>query len=163
LPHLPTLRSKAWLSVAVLTALLGCGALFLACSSRRQEADSLPLGRLRVGQAYLSVEVAFTSASRARGLMFRPSLPADRGMLFVYREPALVSFWMKDTSIPLDIAFADGEGVIFQMETMTPYSLDSYLSQKPARYALEVNRGWFAAQGVRVGDHLVLDPLVNSY
>ncbi len=113
--------------------------------------------QIRVGDKSLSVEVADTAESRAGGLMNRPSLPWDEGMLFVFASEQPLSFWMKNTLMPLDIAFADATGVIFQIEQMEPQTLSSHPSSRQAKYALEVNQGWFAASGVKVGDKLSKD------
>lgn len=103
------------------------------------------------GQA-LTVEIADDREERSTGLMNRDSLPEDHGMLFVHPEPDTLRFWMKDTTIPLDLAYLDAEGVIFQIEAMEPLSLEVKESEGLALYALEVNRGWFAEHGVEVGD-----------
>ena len=100
------------------------------------------------------VEVADDTEEMARGLMGRTALADDAGMLFVYPEERELSFWMKDTLIPLSIAFMDGEGRIVDIQDMKP--LDDtpphYNSAEPARYALEVNKGFFDEHGVEVGD-----------
>ncbi|HXK24905.1 MAG TPA: DUF192 domain-containing protein [Myxococcota bacterium] len=102
----------------------------------------------------MTVEVAATSASRGRGLMFRSELPEDRGMLFVFPEEKVLEFWMRNTDIPLSIAFADASGRIVQIADMEPRSEALVSSGAPARYALEVNRGWYAKHGVGRGDSL---------
>jgi uncharacterized membrane protein (UPF0127 family) len=100
------------------------------------------------------VEIADTDAERARGLMGRTALAEDRGMLFVYPDEEVRSFWMKDTLIPLSIAFIDSEGRIVDIKDMKPLDDDPphYVSAEPARYALEVNQGFFEEHGVKVGD-----------
>ncbi len=102
----------------------------------------------------LWVEIAYTPESQVQGLMYRDSLPENRGMLFVYPESQPLVFWMKNTRIPLDIAFADEYGVIVDIQQMEPMSLEPHRSPEPVRYALEVNRGWFQRHGVTVGDTL---------
>lgn len=103
------------------------------------------------GQA-LTVEIADEPDERSTGLMGRDSLPDDHGMLFVFPEPDTLRFWMKDTTIPLDLAYLDADGVIFQVLEMEPLSREIRPSDRPALYALEVNRGWFADHGVGEGD-----------
>jgi uncharacterized membrane protein (UPF0127 family) len=100
------------------------------------------------------VEVADDAEEQARGLMNRDSLGANEGMLFVYPESRERSFWMKDTRIPLSIAFASPDGTIVSVADMRPMSRKRTLSGAPAMYALEVNQGWFEANGVAVGDKL---------
>jgi uncharacterized membrane protein (UPF0127 family) len=123
-------------------------ALFVlaACSAR---AATVPL---QVAGHPLSVEVADTPESRATGLMRRDQLPADTGMVFVYPDVAVRGFWMKDTRIPLSIAFLDNSGTIVRLADMKPFDTSRTSSLYPARYAIEVNLGWFAARGVEVGD-----------
>ena len=101
----------------------------------------------------IAVEVSDTPESRASGLMFREELAPDEGMLFVLDREQYLSFWMKDTQIPLSIAFMDRTGTILQTEDMTPFDTETlHRSSRPALYALEMNRGWFERNGVKVGD-----------
>lgn len=110
---------------------------------------------LTVGPAKLQVEVADSPHEREVGLMHRKRLPADQGMLFVYPDAAERRFWMKNTYVPLSIAFVDPTGVIVSMADMLPMDTRTTPSEHAAMYAIEVNRGWFAEQGVRVGDAVV--------
>lgn len=112
------------------------------------------LVRMGVGSTTLQVEIALTPEAQSQGLMFRDSLPWDQGMLFVYDHPQHLTFWMKNTTIPLDIAFISAEGRIEEILTMTPLTEKIYRSSRPALYALEVNRGWFRKKGVKVGDRI---------
>ena len=109
---------------------------------------------LRVAGIPITVEIADDPATRSRGLMERDSLPQDHGMLFVYSEEQVLSFWMRNTRIPLDIAFIDGNGVIVDIQGMEPHDEESRLSRQPAMYALEMSRDWFEEHGVRVGDRV---------
>ncbi len=104
------------------------------------------------------VEIADDVFERSRGLMYRTALGADRGMLFVYPNEKEHSFWMRNTLIPLSIAFMDSEGRIVDIQDMKPLDDDPphYVSAEPARYALEVNQGFFEERGVEVGDRLEL-------
>jgi uncharacterized protein len=109
--------------------------------------------RLTVGSCTLWVQIAADPVSRARGLMKRTTLAPDGGMLFVFDSPAILSFWMRDTVLPLDIAFIGSDRRIVNILSMQP--LDDkrlYRSSGPARYALEVNRGWFREHNVKPGD-----------
>ena len=112
------------------------------------------LTKISVGSAVLWVEVVSTPDEQARGLMFRKSLPWNRGMLFVYEKPQLLDFWMKNTTIPLDIAFISADGMITEILSLTPLSEKTRSSRSPALCALEVNRGWFKKKGVKVGHRL---------
>ncbi len=99
----------------------------------------------------LSVEVADQADERMRGLMYRDSLGADSGMLFVYPDEAERRFWMKDTRIPLSIAYLDSGGRILKIADLKPLDETGVPSVRPARYALEVNQGWFAKNGIKEG------------
>jgi uncharacterized protein len=104
------------------------------------------------------VEVADDAAEQAKGLMYRSALGEDRGMLFVYPDERELSFWMKNTLIPLSIAYIDSEGRIVDILDMKP--LDDrpphYVSSEPVQYALEVNKGFFEKRGVEEGDRVEL-------
>jgi uncharacterized protein len=100
------------------------------------------------------VEVADTEPERELGLMGRTALPEDRGMLFVFDREQELTFWMKDTLIPLSVAFMDSEGRIVDIQDMKPLDDDPphYVSAEPSQYALEVNQGFFEEHGIKVGD-----------
>jgi uncharacterized membrane protein (UPF0127 family) len=106
---------------------------------------------LKVLDQRLDVEIAATQADRVRGLSQRCTLPENHGMLFVFHDPALHVIWMRNTFIPLSVAFLDERGVIINIEDMEPNTLDRHTAARPAKYALEVNRGWFDRHGVRSG------------
>jgi len=99
----------------------------------------------------LTVELAITPEEQMVGLMNRDSLGCNDGMLFVFPQEQILSFWMKNTEIPLSIAFIKVNGRIVQIESMKPRSLDSHISHEKAKYALEMNEGWFGNHGVEVG------------
>jgi uncharacterized membrane protein (UPF0127 family) len=107
---------------------------------------------LTVGGHRITVEIARRPPDRARGLMFRESLPADHGMLFVFPDESVQQFWMRNTTIPLSIAYADARGRIVRIADLEPLDERPVTSLGPAQYALEMNRGWFAAHGVAAGD-----------
>ncbi len=102
----------------------------------------------------ITTEIADTPASRARGLMFRQSLPEFAGMLFVFSGDHQNGFWMKDTSIPLDIAYLAGDGTVLEIVQGEPYSLEILRPSQPYRYALELNGGWFECYGFGPGDQV---------
>ena len=89
--------------------------------------------------------------------MFRREMPEDQGMLFVFPQEQRLSFWMKNTYLPLSIAYIDAKGTIVDLQDMTPLDLEPHPSAKLARYALEVNQGWFKRHGVEVGESIELD------
>jgi len=134
------------LAAAVLAASLPCAA---------QPADgkpqSLPISKIQVGAYPVSAEVAQTPDQRSLGLMFRFSLPADHGMLFVFPEPQPLGFWMRNTYIPLSIAYIDADGRIVNVADMAPRDESSHPSNGLALYALEMRKGWFAEKGLGPG------------
>lgn len=109
----------------------------------------------------LRVEVAATVEQRMQGLMFRTKLGADDGMLFVFDEPGYHSMWMKNTPLPLSVAFVDGEGRILNILDMEPQTLDSHYAAGPARFAIETHKGWFARRGIKAGDKVTGLPKVK--
>ena len=100
------------------------------------------------------VEVVRTPEERAQGLMGRKHLGEDEGMLFIFEKEDYHSFWMKNTLIPLSIAFIDREGKILRIADMEPLTLDSHPPPKPILYALEMSKGWFSTNSLQVGDIL---------
>ena len=100
----------------------------------------------------IRVEVAKAPEERAQGLMGRKHLGDSEGMLFIFETEDYHGFWMKKTLIPLSIAFIDREGRILSITDMKPLTLESHAPPKPVLYALEMKRGWFSANGIKVGD-----------
>ncbi|MDR1326064.1 MAG: DUF192 domain-containing protein [Treponema sp.] len=110
----------------------------------------------------ISVEIAIDNEQRAQGLMNRKSLEDGKGMIFVFDRDQIMSFWMKNTLIPLSIAFISSDGRILEIHDMEPLDLNSTRSNRSARYALEVPQGWFSRAGISVGDHVRLDALLHQ-
>lgn len=112
---------------------------------------------IRVENLMITVEVALTPAQITQGLKYRRKLPESQGMIFIFSQPTVVGFWMKDTLIPLSIAFIDREGRIIDILDMEPDDGKiSHLPSGPYLYALEMNRGWFERNNIRVGDRVDL-------
>ena len=114
-------------------------------------AQQLPELVLTAGNHPVTVEVAHTGPTRTQGLMHRRILPEDRGMLFVFPDVERHAMWMMNTHISLSVAFLDERGVIINIEDMKPHTQDTHPAAKPAKYALEVNLGWFRKRGIRPG------------
>ena len=114
-------------------------------------AEQLPTRALTIGKQKLTVEVVDTPEKRATGLMNRFSLQPDHGMLFVFDQPQPLAFWMKNTYIPLSIAFLDADGTILNIEDMQPQDVSTHWSRGPALYAIEMRQGWFAGKGIGPG------------
>ena len=110
--------------------------------------------QLSAGMHSIRAEVAADFSTRMRGLMQRPSMPANSGMLFIFDEPSTHCMWMKNTLIPLSVAFLDEAGTVINIADMQPHSEQSHCAARQARYALEMNRGWFAARGIKPGMRL---------
>ena len=114
--------------------------------------QGLPKIPIYVKGREIRVEVAKTEEERSRGLMERASLGKDEGMLFIFEAEGIHGFWMKNTLLPLSIAFIDKEGNIVQITDMEPRTLSVHDPPKPVLYALEMNRGWFATNRIKAGD-----------
>ena len=98
-----------------------------------------------------TIEVASTDAQRSTGLMHRRMLPENRGMLFIFPDIAMHGMWMMNTYVPLSVAFLDREGRIINIEDMQPQTQNTHSAAKPAKYALEMNLGWFAKRNIKPG------------
>ncbi len=106
---------------------------------------------LTAGMHKIQAEVAATESERQQGLMFREKMGQNEGMVFVFGAPASVCMWMKNTILPLSVAFIDQDGKIVNIENMKPHTLESHCATRPARYALEMNEGWFKQKNIKPG------------
>ena len=134
----------------VVPAATGCG---------ENSANEIIFGRdeITVGGKKIMVDLAITGPQKSRGLKYRRKLAADRGMLFIYSHSTRSPFWMKDTHIPLSIAFIDGRKRIIGIEQMLPDNDEKiYSPPGPFLYALEMNQGWFERNNVKVGDQVII-------
>jgi uncharacterized membrane protein (UPF0127 family) len=135
-----------FLSVLMRTA----AALVLARACAAAGAQ-LPELVLSVAGHKVTVEVAHTEPARARGLMHRRMLPEHRGMLFVFERVDRHAMWMMNTYVPLSVAFLDAQGIIINIADMAPHTTGTHGATQPAKYALEVNQGWFRKRGIGPG------------
>ena len=117
-------------------------------------AQTLPVTQLTAGMHVIRAEVAADMSSRSQGLMHRKSLAPNAGMLFIFDEAAPHCMWMKNTYIPLSVAFIDAQGVIINIADMQPHSEQSHCAARPAVFALEMTQGWFAQRGIKAGAKL---------
>ncbi|GHU85289.1 hypothetical protein FACS189473_4160 [Spirochaetia bacterium] len=134
-------------------------ALTVSCNAqgKRLESRDFILERADGGPpAMIRAEIARTDDQRSRGLMNRESLPDGEGMLFVFTNDEIRSFWMKNTLIPLSIAYIGYNGLIHEIRDMQPLDTTSVSSRRSARYALEVPQGWFGRVRIKAGDRLIL-------
>lgn len=134
------------------------GASTGAGSSAGQELRPVTIDASGGEEVEVRVEIADEPDEQAQGLMNRTALGEDRGMLFVFDSEETRSFWMRNTLIPLSIAYIDSEGRIVDIQKMEPLDDEppQYVSAEPAQYALEVNQGFFEERGVEVGDPVEL-------
>src|SRR3990167_2246756 len=142
------LKHISLLMMLVYVGLLYNGFCDVCCGEPKRN-KVLPIN---VAGIELEVELATTFEEQILGLMYRDKLEENDGMLFVFPKEQTLSFWMKDTRIPLSIAFIKADGRIIQIESMKPYSLDTHVSKEMVKYALEMNYGWFKAYNVKEGD-----------
>lgn len=132
-----------------------CAGLLCASFFTAVQAASLSRIHLTLGSGSLEVEVASNKSQRALGLMNRVSMPQSQGMLFVYPAPAYFCMWMKNTKMPLSVAFIDAQGVVINIEEMAPHTETNHCTRRNATYALEVNAGWFSTHGVTPGSQVI--------
>ncbi len=130
-------------------ALAALAAALLAAPALAQ--GSMPVIDLNAGFHRIEAEVAATDQNRQIGLMNRKTMPAQRGMLFVFNHENTHCMWMRNTFLPLSVAFMDASGTIINIEDMQPQTEDNHCARRPARYALEMNLGWFAQRGIKPG------------
>ena len=154
LPH----RFAACLS---LSALLFTGAHALAQTAGEPQLH-LPRTELRVGMYRIDTQVAARPHERQTGLMHRQSMPQHEGMLFIFEQPGVQCFWMKNTLLPLTAAFVADDGRIVNLADMQPLDERSHCSAEPVRYVLEMNQGWFKAKNIQAGTKLTGAPFQTS-
>ena len=134
--------------IAALSLAIGMAATGFACAA---ETPTVPL---KIGTHRLVAEIAATTEARTVGLMHRFSLKPDHGMVFVFPEPQPLTFWMKNTFVPLSIAFIGADGKILNIDDMAPQTETGHPSLGLALYALEMKKGWFAERGIVAGDRI---------
>ena len=126
-------------------------ALFLSANAPAE----MPVKHLAISGHTFLVEVANTAASRSQGLMFRETMGENNGMLFVFSETVPHSMWMMNTEIPLSVAFIDEKGLILNVADMLPHTQTAHTSAGAAKYALEMNLGWFAKKNIKRGEQVM--------
>jgi uncharacterized membrane protein (UPF0127 family) len=155
-PRVPSSRVQNRIAATVLAlTALGAGPAGATGSDTPAPNPRLPQVEIQAGMHVIRAEVAADSATRTRGLMMRERLGPNEGMLFVFPDRAGHCFWMRNTLIPLSIAFVDDDGTIANIADMTPRSDDSHCPVRAVRYALEMEQGWFARRGLKAGARLV--------
>lgn len=134
---------------------MGIAAAMLACAAQAQSPQTdLPRTELTAGMFRIHAQVAQTPKQREVGLMHRKDMPASEGMLFIFEQPGVQCFWMKNTLLPLTAAFVADDGTIVNLADMQPMTENPHCSAKPVRYVLEMNQGWFGQKGIKAGTRL---------
>lgn len=149
----PALRRR----VLALLLAAACG----PAAAQQGPQPRLPTVPLTAGMHVIQAEVAATPTQQMIGMMGRRSMGTNEGMLFVYEQPDRLCFWMRNTLIPLSIAFVADDGRIVHLADMKPLDETSHCSTEPVRFALEMNQGWFAKRGMKKGDRLRGAPFGN--
>jgi uncharacterized membrane protein (UPF0127 family) len=130
--------------------------VFLAGCAEKETREHI---ELMIGEQTFSLEIADSPEEREKGLMFRESMPADHGMIFVFERDRILGFWMKNTLIPLSIAYLNREGKIIDIFNLVPGDETPVVSSRSVRYAIELNRGAFESAGASIGTLVDLEPL----
>jgi uncharacterized membrane protein (UPF0127 family) len=150
-------RALLHITPAAVRALL-CGALLLVTlnpAAAQQSPTEFRVIALQAGIHLIQAEIGANPSERERGLMFREKLGPNQGMAFLFDQLAIHCMWMKNTYLPLSVAFLSEDGTILNIADMKPRTEDSHCAEKPARYALEMNLGWFAKRGIKAGARIL--------
>ena len=145
---------RAALVVALAIALVLALPFARAQEQGQRAQPALPTTALSAGVHLITAELAATDASRMLGLMYRNALAGNHGMLFDFEQHAMHCMWMRNTLIPLSVAFIEDDGTIVNVEDMAPQTENSHCARKAVRWALEMDKGWFAQRGIKPGAKL---------
>ncbi len=147
---------EPWFSRLCFSGIKGAAfaGLILSMAPSWAQQPALPTTRLSAGIHLIQAEVASTTATRSQGLMRRKAMAQGAGMLFLFDEPAAHCMWMRNTLIPLSVAFIDERGEIVNIADMQPLDETAHCALRPVRYALEMNQGWFKKRGIGPGTHV---------
>jgi len=145
--HLPS-KSKVW---ACITGCLLSSFLTLSAGAQGMPQTQLQRATLNAGMHLIQVQLAQDFEQRQIGLMWRKEMPQNEGMLFIFEQPSIQCFWMRNTLLPLTAAFVADDGTIVNLLDMKPMNDDSHCSKKPVRFVLEMNLAWFAKRNIQAG------------
>ena len=129
--------------------------IFAAFFSVSHAQQVFPSTTLNIGVNLIKAEVAVSDEQRAQGLMFREKMAPNEGMVFRFPETRHICMWMKNTLLPLSVAFIDEKGRMINIKDMQPQTLNAHCAKKPARFALEMNQGWFRQKNIRSGVQVI--------
>lgn len=138
----------------IIATLATAGITLGAGDASSQQSPRFRVVSLSAGMHVIKAEVAATDEERQYGLMFREKMGLNEGMVFVFEAPAHVCMWMKNTLLPLSVAFIDESGKIVNIEDMKPHTADSHCAKRQVRYALEMNQGWFKRKNLKPGSSI---------
>lgn len=155
------IKTPVLLAALALTALTALVPL-AAAQGGAGAPQNLPAITLQAGMHNIRAAVAQTPEQRQTGLMFRREMAQHEGMLFVFEQASPQCFWMKNTLLPLSIAFLADDGTVVNIADMQPQVLDSHCSSRPVRYVLEMNQGWFAKRGIKAGSKIAGAPFAAA-
>jgi len=165
--HAIVLQARPGRRLSGISGLLASGVLAAATlataapDARAQTPQKLPTVELAAGMHLIKAEVARTPRQQQIGLMWRTSMGTNEGMLFAFDQPNRQCFWMRNTLIPLSIAFIEDNGTIVNIDEMKPQTESNHCSDKPVRYVLEMNTGWFHKRGIKAGSRLSGPPFTT--
>ena len=151
-PAVRLVRGLQRLAAALLTSL--CGVTFTPVLAQQAPQPRLPTVQLQAGMHNIVAEVARTPEQHQTGMMMRTEMATHEGMLFAFDDVSPRCFWMKNTLLPLSIAFIEDDGTVVNIAEMKPRSEASHCSEKPVRYVLEMNQGWFSKRAIKAGFRL---------
>jgi len=160
-PRITPSSAAPFLAALVLAALHLAPTGLPAAQAQTGPQPRLPTIDLQAGMHIIKTELAVTPEQQATGMMFRKDMGTNDGMLFISPEASQRCFWMRNTLVPLTIAFLADDGTIVNLADMEPLSERSHCSAKPVRYALEMNRGWFSKRGIKPGTRITGKPFGN--
>ena len=152
------MKISHFLLLAGLITTAGCT---MAQATDGQAQMQLPRVTLQAGMHRIDAQVAQTSEQRQIGLMYRKEMPRHEGMLFVFEQAGQQCFWMRNTRLPLTAAFVADDGTLVNLADMKPMTDDAHCSNKPVRFVLEMNLGWFASKNLKAGDKLTGPPFMT--
>ena len=150
------------LSRKALACTLLLGTTAAAMAQAQGQPQNLPTVTLHAGMHNIRAQVATTPDQHQTGLMYRKEMASHEGMLFIFDQATPQCFWMRNTLLPLSIAFVRDDGVITNLDDMKPMTEDSHCSTEPVRYVLEMNVGWFAKRGFKAGARLSGPPFTPA-
>ncbi len=160
---IPATTARGWLRAAIALVLIGAVSIGNAVATLSEGVpQTLPTIPLQAGMHIVRAAVAQTPEQRQTGLMFRREMAQHEGMLFVFDQVSTQCFYMRNTPLPLSIAFLADDGSVVNLADMQPQTLDSHCSAKPVRFALEMNQGWFGKRGVKPGSRFTGAPFKGA-